>query len=218
MLDTVVVLTGGPKPGAHALAAIPPDAPVIAADLGAEHALARGLRVDLAVGDLDSITPAGLKALERAAVHVERHPSAKDVTDLELALDAAVALDPGRILVVGSSGGRLDHLLGELSLLASDAYASVAVDAVLGRATVAVVRGERVLVGRVGELVSLVPMHGPAVGVVTEGLVYPLRGETLVPGSSRGISNVFAADEARVSAERGVLLAVRPGQRQRRRL
>jgi thiamine pyrophosphokinase len=53
-------------------------------------------------------------------------------------------------------------------------------------------------------------VHGEARGVVTEGLVYALRGETLSPGSSRGVSNVFEAIAARVSLEDGVLLAIRP--------
>jgi thiamine pyrophosphokinase len=73
------------------------------------------------------------------------------------------------------------------------------------------VRGERVLEGRPGELLSLLPLHGPAEGVVTEGLSYPLRRETLAPGSGRGVSNAFAAPRARIALERGVLLAVRPG-------
>jgi thiamine pyrophosphokinase len=211
--DTVVVVAGGLKPGVRALASIPTGALVIGADRGAEYALACRLRVEAAVGDFDSITAAGLDALERAGVRIERHPSAKDATDLELALDAAAALGPRRILIVGGAGGRLDHLLGELSLSASDVYAGIELDAVLGRAMVNVVRGERLLVGRAGELISLLALHGPAVGVVTDGLVYPLRGETLAPGSSRGISNVFAVEEARVSLESGVVLAVRPGKR-----
>ena len=162
-------------------------------------------------GDFDSISPAGLEALERAGTRIERHPPTKDATDLDLALGAAVALAPRRILVVGGAGGRLDHLLGELSLLASDVYAEIEVDALVGRATINVVRRERVLAGETGELISLLPLHGPAVGVTTEGLVYALRGETLLPGSSRGISNVFAEPEARISLGSGVLLAVRPG-------
>lgn len=205
------MFAGGPPPAASALAALPLDARAIAADQGAEHALAAGVRPELAVGDFDSLFPATLQELERAGVRIERHPAAKDATDLELALEAALALRPERILVVGGVGGRLDHLLGELSLLASDAFADVEVDALLGDAAVAVVRGARTLTGRVGELVSLLPVNGPAVGVVTQGLEYPLAGETLEPGSTRGVSNVFAAREARVVLERGVLLAVRPG-------
>ena len=213
MSDTVVVFAGGSRPGARALAAVPAGARVIAADRGADYALAGGLQVDVAVGDFDSISPAGLEALERAGTRIERHPSTKDATDLELALGAAVALAPRRILVVGGAGGRLDHLLGELSLLASEVYAEFELDALLGRATINVVRRERVLAGATGELVSLLPLHGPAVGVTTAGLVYALHGETLLPGSSRGISNVFGEPEARIALESGVLLAVRPGQR-----
>lgn len=205
------MFAGGPPPSADALAALPREAVAIAADRGAEHALAAGMRLELAVGDFDSLAPATLEELERAGVRLERHPAAKDATDLELALEAALALGPGRILVVGGTGGRLDHLLGELSLLASKAFGDIQVDALLGDAAVAVVRGERTLAGSVGELVSLLPANGPAVGVTTEGLEYPLRGETLEPSSTRGLSNVFAAEEARISLERGVLLAVRPG-------
>ncbi|HVH51512.1 MAG TPA: thiamine diphosphokinase, partial [Gaiellaceae bacterium] len=160
----------------------------------------------LLVGDLDSVSVETLAGIE----HVERHSVEKDATDPELALTAALRLGPERILVVGSAAGRLDHLLGSLLVLAADAFADVQVDAQLGVAAVHVVRGERALSGERGELISLFPVHGPASGVVTRGLVYPLRGETLEPGSSRGLSNVFAAPEAWIGLERGVLLAVRP--------
>jgi thiamine pyrophosphokinase len=179
---------------------------VIAASFNAELAKALGLRVDLAVGDFDSVSAEALAS----AAQVERHPPDKDATDLELALAAALRLGPERILVLGGAAGRLDHLLGELLLLAGDAYAGVQVDAQLGAAAVHVIRRERKLRGDVGELISLFAVHGPAAGVVTDGLVYPLRGQTLEPGSTLGVSNVFAAPEAHVRLERGVLLAVRP--------
>jgi thiamine pyrophosphokinase len=66
------------------------------------------------------------------------------------------------------------------------------------------------LSGDVGTLVSLVPVHGAAIGVTTTGLRFPLDGGTLLPGSSRGVSNVFAAPRASVGLTDGVLLAVRP--------
>lgn len=208
LLDTVVVFGAGPDPAGVVL--VPPGALIVAADGGSEHALRLGLAVDIAVGDFDSISPVGLAALERAEARVERHPRAKDATDLELALAAALRLEPGRILVVGGAGGRLDHLLGGLLLLAADALADVRIDAQIGGAAVHVIRGERWLRGAPGELISLFAVQGPADGVVTEGLVYRLRGETLAPGSTRGVSNVFAAVEARIALEHGVLLAVRP--------
>jgi thiamine pyrophosphokinase len=89
----------------------------------------------------------------------------------------------------------------------------VEVDALLGSARLEVVRRERTLPGAEGELVSLIPLGGPAEGVTTEGLRYPLSDETLAAGSSRGVSNVFAAEQARITVRRGVLLAIRTGDR-----
>lgn len=212
MPETVVVVAGGPPPGPTGAGAVPRGAPVVAADGGADHAFELGLRVEVAVGDFDSIAPAALERLEREGARIETHPVAKEATDLELGLDAALALGPRRILVLGGTGGRLDHLLGGLLLLGADRYAGVELDAVLGDARVHVVRGGRVLRGTPGEQISLMALHGPALGVTTEGLEYPLRREMLAPGSSRGLSNRFVAPEARVSLSGGVLLAVRPGE------
>jgi thiamine pyrophosphokinase len=209
-LESVVVVAGGhPSPGR--MPELPERAYVIAADSGIDRALALGLPIDLALGDFDSVTPAGLAAVEASGVAIERHPPDKDATDLELALDAAIALAPSRILVVGSAGGRLDHLLGSILLLGDARYASATVDAHLGENHLRVVRGERTLRGTPGEIVSLLPVHGPAEGVTTSGLEYPLNDETLAAGTSRGVSNVFAAREAVVTVARGCLIAVQPG-------
>jgi thiamine pyrophosphokinase len=209
--EVVVVVSGGEPPDPRAASAAPLDAPVVAADKGLEHALWLGLDVTLAVGDFDSASPEAVAVAESAGVRVERHPEEKDATDLELALDAAAALGPRRILVMAGEGGRLDHQLSTLLLLASDRYAQAEVDALVGPTRVHVVRGARTLEGTRGELVSLLAVGGAAEGITTEGLEYPLRGETLEAGTSRGISNVFAADTAHVSVEDGVLLAIRPG-------
>lgn len=212
--ETVIVIAGGGVPRARA-EQLPAGAPVVAADEGVDHALALGLRVAVAVGDFDSCSPAGLTAVATAGARVVRHPAAKDATDLELALAEAAALAPRRVLVVGTDAGRLDHALGGLLLLGSERWAGLELDALLGPATVHVVRGERAFTGEPGELVSLLPVGGPAEGVETVGLVYPLSGATLPQGSTRGVSNLFAAREARVSVARGVLFAIRPGKETR---
>jgi len=209
VVETAVVIAASPP---NQTAPILADgAFVVAADGGADTALALGLHVDLAIGDFDSLSAGGLAALERAGTRIEKHPAAKNATDLELALDAALAAAPRSILVVGSAGGRLDHVLSSLELLASSRYVGVELDAQLGDALVHVIRDSRAFQGTPGELLSLHAVHGAARGVLTEGLRYPLVGETLEPGSSRGVSNVFAEPEARVSLTEGVLLAIRPG-------
>ena len=211
---TVVVVAAGADP--DAVRAAGHGTTVIAADGGLDAALAANVAPALVIGDLDSVGPAALERARRQGVPVVRHPAEKDATDLELALDAALDRSPERLLVLGSGGGRLDLLLAAALVLASDRYAAVAVDAVLGPARLHVVRDERGLAGEPGELVSLLAVHGPAVGVVTDGLRYPLRGETLGPGSSRGVSNVFTQCEARIALAGGVLVAVRPGTEEER--
>jgi len=206
----VVVVSGGTAPASSAALAVPRGVPVIAADEGLEHALALGLDVTVAVGDFDSASSEAVTAAEAAGVRIERHPQEKDATDLELALDVAIELEPERILVLASDAGRLDHTLASVLLLASERYAGSEVDAFVGEARVHVVRDRRSLEGEPGELVTLLAGNGPAEGVRTEGLVYPLRGETLEAGSSRGVSNVFASAKATIAVERGVLLVVRP--------
>jgi len=190
---------------------VPPGAPVIAADSGLDNALALGLETTFAIGDFDSASPGALAAAASSGVRMERYPAEKDASDLELALDVAIAMAPRRILVIATRGGRLDHGLANLLLLASDRYAGAEVDALVGDALVHVVRRERTFEGEPGEFLTLLALNGPAVGVTTYGLAYPLRGETLEPGSSRGLSNVFEGGTARVTVELGVVLAVRPG-------
>jgi thiamine pyrophosphokinase len=189
---------------------LPAGAYVVAADSGLDHAAALGLRVDIVVGDFDSVRPETLAAAAEHGTAVDRHPAAKDETDLELALDVAAARNPARILVLGQSGGRLDHLSAGMLLLADERYAGSDVQARFGPALVTVVRDEARLGGRPGELVSLLPVHGPARGVRTDGLLYPLDDEDLPAGTTRGVSNELLGATAQVRLREGVLLAIQP--------
>lgn len=207
----VIVLAGGDPVPAHLRQRLPEGADVVAADSGLHLADGLGLTASVVVGDFDSVSPRRLEEAEKAGARLERHPATKDATDLELALEVAMRSDPDRIVVVGGHGGRLDHFLGNVLLLASEAYASVPIEAYMGEGRVVVVRSVATLDGEPGELLSLLPVHGPAVAVTTSGLRYPLRGESLHAGSTRGVSNVFEQSEATITLADGVLLAVQPG-------
>ncbi len=211
----MIVGGGGPPSGggARELAALAAGAgaAVIAADSGLEPAVRLGLDVAAVVGDMDSVDPAVLAVATDAGIPVERHPEAKDATDLALALDAALARHPERVVVVTGAGDRLDHTLSLAQLLASPRTIGVEAEAWIGNAHLSVIRDATVLRGEPGDLVSLVPLHGPALGIVTDGLLYPLRDEDLPVGSTRGVSNELAAPEASVRLRSGVLIAVQPG-------
>jgi len=182
----------------------------IAADSGIDHARALGRVPDLVVGDFDSVTDEGLAWAAEVGATIDRHPSAKDETDLEIALDHALAAEPDHIVVAGIGGGRLDHLLANFAVLAARRFAAVRIDGLVQTSLVSVVHTERQLQGDPGELVSLLSMHGDAHGVTTVGLGYPLRNESLRSGSSRGVSNYFEQPLATVSVAEGTLLAIQP--------
>lgn len=207
-----VVVIGGSAPSARVVAHLPPDAFVVSADSGLDHTYDLGLAVDLVVGDLDSVTDAALARAERDGTPIERHPTDKDATDTELALDAALGRGADAITLVGGGGDRLDHLLGTLAVLCAPRLAECAVEAWVGDAWVGVVHGPGLieLTGLPGEYVSLIPTVGPALGVRTEGLRWRLDGGALHPASARGISNELVDTTASVFVDVGVLLVVRP--------
>lgn len=183
---------------------------VIGADGGAAQALRRGLVPDLVVGDMDSL-PAGARAeLEAHGSRFVEHPRAKDETDLELALRAAVEAGADEIIVLGALGGRLDHLVANVLLLALPGLEGVAVRIVEGRQAACLLRGSGSLTldGQPGDLVSLLPLGGDAHGVTTEGLAWALAGDTLRFGFSRGVSNEMTCPVARVGLEAGYLLVI----------
>lgn len=204
---TVVIFSGGEPLPSSLAGEIPDDAYLIAADSGLDTALSWGLDVDLVVGDLDSVSAEGLAATQ---AEVESHSPDKDATDLDLALTAALRLDPDRIVVLGGQGGRFDHLLGTILLLTSERWAEVDMEWVASRGRVRVVRGGVTLHGSVGSLLTLLAVNEPAVGVSTSGLRWNLANATIHPGSTWGVSNVFTAPVATVQLKSGLLLAVQP--------
>lgn len=212
-MTTTVVFGGGPIDGdavAVALRGVHADR-VIAADSGLASCVAAGLHCDLVVGDMDSVDPELLEAAASSGSLVERHESDKDSTDLELALDRAVqGPGGGRVLMVGSGGGRIDHLLATAAIVGSSRYSSCHLEAHLGLTRVFPVHDQRRLVAPVGTTASLFAIHGPATGVTVSGMHWPLRNAVLDANTTVGVSNRFEAEAADFEVDHGVLTVVLP--------
>ena len=204
-METALIFAGGDR--ADPVEPLPRADMVVAADGGYDHATALGFRVDLLVGDMDSIASESLPD----HVVVERHPVDKDATDLELALESVLRHRPARVVVVGGGGGRLDHEIAVAETLCAARWAEIdRIDWITGRGTAFVVRESRSVPGGAGRLLSLIPVGGSAEGVETRGLKWELRGETLPHGATRGLSNVMLGPTADVSVRSGCLLVVAP--------
>lgn len=199
-----LVITGGPVP--RNLGTLPAADLVIAADEGIDNAGSIGIQVDLLVGDLDSASPAA-RSTARA---VERHPIDKGETDLELALSAALAAGMGSVTVVGTIGGRVDHAIGNMLVVAADRWADLRIDLRIDGARAWVVRDWVEVRGTVENLVSLLAVGGQATGVTTTGLAWALTDGVLEPGVGLGLSNRMAASAATVAVGSGVVIALMP--------
>ncbi len=210
-MQAMVVAAGDPDPRDAAL--LDSADLLIAVDRGAVWLSDLQRRPDLLVGDLDSV-PGGLVAgLRSAGVEIDRHPADKDASDTELAIHRAVAMGATRVTLLGALGGqRLDHELANLLLLADPGWRGRLADLriVRGGTTARALHGGATLAleGVIGTTVTLLPVGGDVSGVRTTGLRFPLDGEALGLGRTRGLSNRIVAIPASVSLERGTLIVI----------
>ena len=181
---------------------------LIAADGGLRHCLDLGLQPAILIGDLDSIDEGDLAALKPSDTQILQYPTQKDFTDLELALQQALKLGADEIVIVAALGARWDQTIANLLLPAS--FPSIKICLLDGSQEIHYIRaGEKLKIhGRPGDMVSLIPLAGKVHGVTSEHLEYPLRGDELTFGSTRGISNVLLKETGTISINGGLLLCI----------
>ena len=207
-MEKICYIFGAGEPSLPAASVPRDEVLVIAADGGYPVACEAFGSPDLAVGDFDSL------GYLPARVPILRHPPEKDDTDLALAADVGLARGCRCFRIFSALGGRLDHTLANLQLLARLAAAGceatlygadgVAVTALCGPATLT-------LAPACGT-VSVLAHGGTAEGVTLRGLKYPLEGASLSSNVPLGISNELLGEEASVSLVAGTLLVFYPSE------
>jgi len=181
---------------------------LVAVDGGLKNIQAVGAQPKLVIGDLDSLPEGELQALRSADIALELFPREKDETDLELALEKIAAMGFAEIRVVAALGGRLDQTLANLYLLELPALENLDVRLDDGREEIFIIRDRIEIHGQPGDTVSLLALEGCSRGILTGGLRYPLKEETLCQNRSRGISNEMLGDAAVVQVRSGPLLCI----------
>jgi len=181
---------------------------IICADGGTRHALALNLTPNLVIGDMDSIQNDQWQRLQALGVAVELFPRDKNETDLELAINRAIELEPREIVIVAALGGRLDQTIGNIALLTDLQLATFDVRLDDGVEEMFFCRDQVQVQGRSGDIVSLIPWGNPVRGVQTQGLKWILDNETLYPEKTRGISNEMLSESANIKISSGNLLII----------
>ena len=174
---------------------------IVCADGGANKARKLGIRPDVIIGDLDSISSAARRLFsDVTTIRVASQYS----TDLEKAFEYVLTRNFRSVVVVGAMGGRPDHSYANfsilkkyhkrLNILLSDRWCDIEI-----------VDRTAAFALPVGSVLSLMPL-GRCEGITTTGLKFPLRNGSLELGVREGTSNRVVSSPVTISVRKGSLL------------
>lgn len=182
-----------------------PDDLCIAADAGYKNALALGERVDLLIGDFDSLgqTPDG------AGIEIVRLPAEKDLTDTQVSLEYAVGRGADEVIIIGGLDGRLDHSLSNVCILEDMWERHIYGYMTNGQNRVRYINGSSVLIARSPyTYLSLIAADPVVKGVTVEGCRYPLKNKTVSRRVQYAVSNEITGNVALISCKKGGLFVI----------
>ncbi|MBS60951.1 MAG: thiamine diphosphokinase [Anaerolineaceae bacterium] len=183
---------------------------LIAADGGGKHCLDAGWTPQIIIGDLDSISKTELNKLIDLGTEVLTYPVRKNETDLELAMTLAIKKGVKEVIVLSALGGRWDHTLGNIMLLAHNKFESTRIRIIENNQEINLIRAEHTysINGTPGDTISLIPISNTAVGVTASGLEYQLDNSTLAFGATLSLSNKLIARQATIKMKKGLLICI----------
>ncbi|HHV29057.1 MAG TPA: thiamine diphosphokinase [Clostridium sp.] len=182
---------------------------IVCADGGALHLQKLGIKPDVLLGDFDSIEERYLEYYREQKVTILKYPTEKNMTDTELAVDTAIERGYKDIVIIGGTGTRLDHTLSNIFLLRQMLDRGVRGRIVNEYNEIFLIDDCTEVKAEEGYYLTLLPLTSKVEGITTKGLYYPLKGETIEMGSTRGVSNCFVSQEAQISITSGVLMVIK---------
>lgn len=190
---------------------------VIAVDAGLAVSMELGLSPDLVVGDFDTLGRERLEAYRQdRALAFDIHQPEKDETDTELAFRAVLKYGYSQVDVLGATGGRLDHEISNIHLLAQGKKRGLSVNLYDARNRIylldAAVDKETFFHKETlyGKYVSFLPLTEKVQGITLNGFKYPLHKKniSILENPSLCVSNELAEETAVMTFEEGLLICV----------
>lgn len=185
---------------------------LIAADRGVEFFMGTDLEPDVAVGDFDSLSAEGAKYMETLKhTEIRRLKPEKDDSDTQSAANYAIEQGTERIMILGATGNRIDHLMANFGLLMLGKTKQVQIVLVDAYNYMSLIESGMILKKeeQFGKYVSFFPIEGEVTGLTLKGFKYPLNSYTLkVEDSGLTVSNEISDPEAEVTFETGKLLMI----------
>lgn len=181
---------------------------ILCADGGINHLMQINAIPDLLVGDLDSVSQAGLEYIKKNNILVEKFPVMKDETDTDLAVNYLIKKSYKEITIIGGIGSRIDHTIGNVFLLRKLNKDGIKGCIINENNIIHLVEKEIKLLKKVKYYTSVIPISLNGIEVTTSGFLYPLFKEHIDFGSTRGISNEINQELGIITIHKGEALVI----------
>ena len=179
---------------------------VICADSGGDCLYKYRIIPDLLIGDFDSISEEAFRYFEKSSCRIIKLPKEKDFTDTEFALKECIKKGLSEITFLGCTGTRLDHTLGNISLLIICLENNIKGNIKDINNDISITDSPIEINGYFGETFSLLPYTEVVSGLTLEGCKYPLKDYCLKIGNPITISNEFLDTSVRISFKSGIII------------
>lgn len=204
-----VILSGGKAPSLKMLEDELKDASnLIGVDSGGNFLKKSGIIPDYLVGDFDSIEDETLEYFDDAGCKILKYPIDKDFTDTELALELAIRLESTNIVFLGSTGTRLDHVLGNMGLLRTCVENGIEAFIKDENNSIMMTDSPIVLHAKPGTTFSLQAFGESVENLTIKNAKYPLNNHRLKIGDPLTISNKFIDNSVEVTFSKGLLMVI----------
>lgn len=203
MSKNCIIFAGGEPVSRKMIYSYLPKEPyVICADKGWELADKNDIKPDLVIGDFDS-------SLKPENEPTKVYPVEKDDTDLMLAIKEGIALGYNDFTIFGATGGRFDHMIGNIQslayLLEHNCVGRIISDSERiqllspGKYNIYPIKDFSLSLAAYSEIVG---------GLSIKGAKYEVDDCVLTNNFPLGISNKITADHAEIEFNKGILLVI----------
>ncbi len=211
MSKRIVIISGGELDEKFALSVLKESTAgcVIGVDKGMEFLYRNEIVPNYIVGDFDSVDQKIADYYRNeTSVPIREYNPVKDASDTEIAVRLAMTLGCSELLILGATGGRLDHLWANVQILTIPFRAGIEAKILDPRNCIRLIGGTTVLkkAEMYGPYFSLFPLGKEVYGLNIQGARYPLRDHTLTPYDSLCVSNQLEGDEATISFSAGIVI------------
>lgn len=187
------------------------DAYIIGVDRGLDILYRCDIKPQFIIGDFDSVSIEAKQTYD-SFENVITLDSDKDYTDTHVAVEKALDLSPGRIIILGATGGRLDHFLENLNLLKICLDNGVEAEIIDRQNKIRLINEKKELIIRrkalYGKYISAIPFSDCVSGIELSGFKYNLSDAVLDKDMTLGVSNELVKEEGLIKVGKGYLLVL----------